>query len=247
MFTLNKILKRLELFQTQHKQLNSFFFGKIPEIGASNSVNYPLLYCQLAEDSSEVNERVEYFNMEFWIVDLPNTKTGKDRSVQEVLSDTKQIANDLVAYLRYTNFSEGSLLIDLPVSMRDLIDAGDDCVSGWSFTLRLKTANQLDLCGIPMNGSYTPPDGYELRSGNTLYYDVNSVYNTYESPEVLQLSTAFPGTIGIISIMLHTGYVGVNVAPFATLLSGTYDSTSINLMTFTYNGGVDVTYTITQI
>lgn len=246
MFTLNKILKRLELFQTQHKQLNSFFFGSLPEIGASNSVNYPLLYCQLAEDASEVGERVEYFNMEFWIVDLPNTKTNKNRSVQEALSDTKQIANDLVAYLKYTDFSEGGLLIDLPVSMRDLIDAGNDCVSGWSFTIRLKAANQLDLCGIPISDGYTPPEGYESRTGNTIYFDINAVYNTYENPETVQLGLIGGGTPGVTVLMLHSGYVGVNVAPFADVTSGTYSINEINLLTFSYDG-IDVTYTITQV
>lgn len=203
------------------------------------------MFCQLAEDASIVSEKTEVFNFDLWIVDVPNNKNGIKRSIQEVLSDTKQIANDLVAYLRYTDFAEGGLNIELPISMVDVISALDDDVSGWNFQIRIKLTNELDLCGIPLT-NYTNPEGYLKKAGNTLVFDVNSVYNTYENPETTGLGLSLPAATGITLIMLHSGYIGGSLAPFATLTSGTYVPTSINLMTFTYDG-VDVNYTIEQI
>lgn len=65
---------------------------------------------------------------------------------QEVLSDTKLISNDLVAYLKY---GMEDVSLDVPVTMTPVYDAGEDGSYGWEFTLNLRLNQGLDLCFVP--------------------------------------------------------------------------------------------------
>lgn len=204
------------------------------------------MFCEFSEDASNTDEKAETFNLDFYILDQPNSKTGRRTNTQEILSDTKLIANDLIAYLRYTEFDAGLLKIDLPVSMKDRIGVTDDDVTGWSFTLNIKVNNELDLCGV-LTSCYQVPSGYVQKSGNTLQLNENAVYNTFESPETIALSyITNDATEGVEAIVLHSEYVGAELALFAILTSGTYNPLAINKLTFTYDG-VNVNYTIEQI
>lgn len=157
MFTLNSIIQQIELFQQNHEQLNSFYFGEISDVGASNAENYPMLRCVLRPEGSERGEALNSFYFDFAVLDIPN-KTGNDTNVQECLSDTKLIADDLVAYFRYTKF-ETPLKIQLPVTMQSGTEMTDDEVTGWMFTIKMSLAQGLDLCAIP-SVAYTPPIDY---------------------------------------------------------------------------------------
>lgn len=157
MFSLNSIIEQIELFQQNHKQLNSFYFGKIDEVGASNAENYPMLFCELKSDGSERSEQLNSFYFDFAVLDIPN-KDGNNTNVKEILSDTKMIADDLVAYFRFTKF-ETPLKIQLPITMQSVTEMLDNEVTGWMFTVKMSIAQGLDLCAIP-SVAYTPPIDY---------------------------------------------------------------------------------------
>jgi hypothetical protein len=67
---------------------------------------------------------------------------------QEVLSDCKLMLNDLLIYLRQTDFTE-YLTVDVIKTMKPIRLVGTDFVSGWECQLQFKFITDPDLCGIP--------------------------------------------------------------------------------------------------
>lgn len=172
MFTLNNILQQAELFCQSHKQINNFYFGEIPELNAQASNRHVLLFMELSSDSGSRDELLNSFNFNCWVIDQPN-KNGNSRSKQEILSDTRLICEDFIAFWRYTNF-DSPMKIELPISLQDMTDVLDDEDAGWSFVLKISLANGLDLCSIPSSG-YVPPIDYnkvlirDIKTGEILY------------------------------------------------------------------------------
>lgn len=110
-----------------------------------------MLFCEPV--SSEVAKNYDSFTLQFMIVNQPIRDNRN--SIQEVLSDTKLMANDVIAYLAY-QISE-MVLTDV-VGMEHIVDAGDDSVTGWRFSVNFKLNQGLDSCNIPATS--TPDNTY---------------------------------------------------------------------------------------
>jgi hypothetical protein len=149
--TLNNIVQRISDFADAHEQINTFFFLTLPDNEKDLEGAYPMLFCEPV--SSEVAKNYDSFTLQFMIVNQPIRDNRN--SIQEVLSDTKLIANDVIAYLAY-QISE-MVLTDV-VGMEHIVDAGDDSVTGWRFSVNFKLNQGLDSCNIPATS--TPDNTY---------------------------------------------------------------------------------------
>lgn len=144
MLTLNQLIARIQTFATAHKQLKGSFLFELPNIkGPDEARVYPCLTSLLV--STEPSEQQETFSILFTVWDLPSDDNHRMQA-QEVLSDTKLISNDLVAYLKY---GMDDVSLDVPVTMTPVYDAGEDGSYGWEFTLNLRLNQGLDLCFVP--------------------------------------------------------------------------------------------------
>lgn len=144
MLTLNQLIARIQTFATAHKQLKGSFLFELPNIkGPDEARVYPCLTSLLV--STEPSEQQETFSILFTVWDLPSDDNHRMQA-QEVLSDTKLISNDLVAYLKY---GMEDVSLDVPVTMTPVYDAGEDGSYGWEFTLNLRLNQGLDLCFVP--------------------------------------------------------------------------------------------------
>ena len=144
MLTLNQLIARIQTFATAHKQLKGSFLFELPNIkGPDEARVYPCLTSLLV--STEPSEQQETFSILFTVWDLPSDDNHRMQA-QEVLSDTKLISNDLVAYLKY---GMEDVSLDVPVTMTPVYDAGEDGSYGWEFTLNLRLNQGLDLCVVP--------------------------------------------------------------------------------------------------
>jgi hypothetical protein len=152
MYTLHNVITILEQFANAHKQINSFLFQVLPDDQPDVAVRYPLLMCEI--ENSEIGEQQDLYRLSFVICDIPNQDDNK-RDVRTILSDTKLIANDLVAYLRYTRFGE-FMRVDAPATLSPVYDAGEDGFSGWQFALNFRLNQGLNSCNIPMTGVSHP-------------------------------------------------------------------------------------------
>jgi hypothetical protein len=156
--TLNQLIKRIQTFATAHKQLKGSFLFELPNIkGPDEARTYPCLTALLV--STEPSEQQETFSILFTVWDLPSDDNHRMQA-QEVLSDTKLIANDIVAYLKY---GMEDVSLDVPVTMTPVYDAGEDGSYGWEFTLNLRLNQGLDLCFVP----------YDLITANIYTYDID--------------------------------------------------------------------------
>lgn len=159
MATLNNIVAKIAEFQTNHKQLKSWFFGPPPdEKVGGNSIRYPMLMGILQPNKISINSDVTV--IEFYVLD----KVKKDkRNETEVFSDTKLICIDLVTYLKQTKWND-FLSVNTDITLNDIVDAGADEVSGWSFQLELRGKIDWDLCSVPITGAPIQPNLNMLNS-----------------------------------------------------------------------------------
>ena len=147
MLTLNQIVARIQDFATAHKQLKGSFLFELPNIKGSDEARvYPCLTALLS--STEPTEQQETYSILFTVWDVPSDDNHRVQA-QEALSDTKLIANDVVAFMKY---GMQDVNVDVPVTMTPVYDAGADGSYGWEFTLNLRLDQGLDLCIVPMTG-----------------------------------------------------------------------------------------------
>lgn len=152
MYTLNNVITILEQFANAHKQINSFLFQDFVNDASDTAPKYPLLLAEV--ESSEVSEQKDVYVIKFAIADVPNNENER-LGIRTVLSDTKLIANDLIAYLRYTTFGQ-FMTVTTPVTLSPFTNALQDNSSGWTLTLTFRLAQGIDKCVIPMTGiTYT--------------------------------------------------------------------------------------------
>lgn len=142
MITLNNIVNTIKAFATAHSQINSSFFAMLPDNDKDEPLIYPMLFFELT--SGGVAENSETFVFDFMVVNQP--KRDDRTSVQEVLSDTKQMANDVIAYLVMQN---QDFFTDKDYTLEPIIDASDDSVTGWKWSLSIRLNQGLDSCVIP--------------------------------------------------------------------------------------------------
>lgn len=87
---LKQIIEDLEVFATDHKQINDFGFGQVSEI-STNDHEYPMMWVSLVPSTTGNMVSLAF---EIYIIDL--LKHDKVNLV-EVLNDTLLIGNDIIA------------------------------------------------------------------------------------------------------------------------------------------------------
>lgn len=163
--TLNRLNKEITTFQQNHDLLNSWLFGDPWEKNAKFNIQYPMLFGMVRP--SPIQGTSETFVIEFFVCDKPGVNK---RGEIEALSDTKQIANDVLAY-----FAGETFVDDFQIDKQDtvnivpFVESFDNNVCGWSFELPLKQPFEWDLCVVPYSGSPA-----ELSDGAATIYDQNN-------------------------------------------------------------------------
>jgi hypothetical protein len=201
--TLNNLIDRFRTYSIDHKQINSFRFGDIEEVGET-SITYPVLHCDLSDAGSEVNEQSDTFNFDFTILDKVNTR-NEYQSNLEVLSDTKLIANDTVSYFKMHGF--GRLLkIDLPIQYKSLSLVGEDGVSGWTFPVKLSLAQSLNYCAIPFDEPIPPPtDTYIIATGGIITRNGDYLIHTITGTDTFEVTQAGSGLYASLDYLIVAG------------------------------------------
>lgn len=114
----------------------------LPDTEKDEPLIYPMLFCEVK--GSGVGENYDRYDFDFMVVNQP--KSDDRTSVQEVLSDTKLMANDVIAYLK---MRVSDYFLDPDFVLEPIIDASDDAVTGWKWSLSIRLNQGLDSCIIP--------------------------------------------------------------------------------------------------
>jgi hypothetical protein len=142
MTTLNQIIQVLESISNAHKQIQSFGFGQEWDVAAS-AVQYPLMY--VVPQQSSVADKVMSMKLSLLFMDLVNKD---DSNKQEILSDTLQIAMDVLAQLKLLPY-EDLFDLDRNVTLTDFCEKYDDEVSGYKMDITLNISMLYDQCAVP--------------------------------------------------------------------------------------------------
>lgn len=143
MLSLNQILIKLEEIQTEHAQLNDFYFGHPADAEDSGALRYGLMIVQL-EDGS-LAKRINTTKLNIAIC----AKVFADESNKaEVLSDTQLIALDVYAQLyEYLDANDIELTPDVPFNPLQAV--WDTSVWGWEMVITINQFYSRDTCQVP--------------------------------------------------------------------------------------------------
>ena len=104
--TLNQIKKDLQEIATQHRQINSFFFGDFVDAINQDAVDYTLMTATLQPGSMGDN----FVTVSLSIVIGDKYNVDDYRTIDEVHSDCLQICNDIRITMKQNKFVNTFLL-----------------------------------------------------------------------------------------------------------------------------------------
>ena len=141
MYTLNEIFNLIETEANAHQQIAQYGQGDVWEI-QPKELDYLVLWA--IEDGASVSDRTLTYDIRLIAMDrvLP-----AEEHEEEVLSDTRLILLDFVAYFRQIH-TEG-INIQPSVSFEPFTERFDDKVSGHSCVLSLSQSYNYNKCQIP--------------------------------------------------------------------------------------------------
>ena len=142
--TLNQIKRDLNEIATQHRQINSFFFGDFMDAISGDAVDYTLMVVTI--QPGVMGEDFIDVNLNIVICDKYNEEDF--RQIDEVHSDCLQICRDIYTTMRQNKF-EDYLDINGDVSTTPFINRGHDITAGWSLDISLKVYDDQNWCAIP--------------------------------------------------------------------------------------------------
>jgi len=161
------------LLADYHKQINSFGFGSYEDLSywtesrlktentTFESPYFPLLYVVPSTarlESPEVSS--SYMDYEFNIVCMDIIDRDLMNQV-DVLSDTNQILDDVIAQFRLSVEANMGCFIqeyylDEAVTYTPFLEKFSDLCGGWSALIRIKVMTPLDRCDAAFNSFITP-------------------------------------------------------------------------------------------
>ena len=145
MLTLNQIVKKLETFANDHKQLSgNFLFGQFYDYVANKSEQYPAMIIYL--QPNQLSENTDTYTFQITIC---NRLKKDDTNEIEVLSDTNLIAKDLITYFKNSP-TERDVIINTSVTLNDFSDREDSETAGYFFDITFRQNFDYNYCDIPL-------------------------------------------------------------------------------------------------
>lgn len=145
MLTLNQIVKKLETFANDHKQLSgNFLFGQFYDYVADKSEQYPAMIVYL--QPNQLSENTDTYTFQITICD--RLKKDVENEI-EVLSDTNLIAKDLITYFKNSP-TERDVIINTSITLNDFSDREDSETAGYFFDITFRQNFDYNYCDIPL-------------------------------------------------------------------------------------------------
>ena len=160
MITYNNIIEKLSDFVENHFFLQAFEYGyELENADLEKFESYPILFANYT--GSDYDTGTKSYSFEFLVFDVPTDKDSKEARIREVISDSEQCLEDLLADIRngFNVFTfdedyevEGATIV--PVAME-----GSNVYSGALLTCDIIVGYEWDACEAPLTGVTPPPSG----------------------------------------------------------------------------------------
>jgi hypothetical protein len=196
--TYNNMVEMFRRFTDNHYFLKTFVHGEQPEMTNEKLEEYPLLF--LLYTGSQYAEGTETLNFEVYILDLPLNKETRLENQTEVVSDCKQVAEDILADIELGGniFVFPDFVNVVNASILPAIDTTTNLLSGVILSLGIDIPWTKDSCNAPITG-VTPStfaqdivntDGVILRQ--LTYFQPVVTLNDIEVEDVIDIFGTFP-------------------------------------------------------
>lgn len=174
MVTYNNIIDYFKNFADNHFFIQSFSHGNLEEADLQKYGNYPLMHVNYTGSTYDENE---VYSFEVYVLGLPPDKLDKLAFQKEVVSDSKQCLEDLLADIKLTENVFNTEIFDIvSASMTPLEEETKNVLSGMVLDLSFQIPHTYDGCDAPLTGVTPTPSGdcLPVRVVNsTESYDVN--------------------------------------------------------------------------
>ena len=160
MITFNNIVERFEIFATNHFFIKSFSFGSPDDVDLSKFQDFPLMH--LVYTGATYDAGTKTYNLEVYILDVPNDKKGKVVPQKEAISDAEQCAEDILADIKNGGniflFAQDYEVVNATTT--PLEEETKNVLSGVLLDLSVSIPYEWDACNAPIDG--VAPGGGEV-------------------------------------------------------------------------------------
>lgn len=146
--TYNNIFDDIKTIAINHGQLKgSFGFGEVADIGVSGDTKYPMMF--VTPKACVVKKGEVGYTFDIRILD--RLKTGYIAKEEvEILSDTMQIALDILSQLKRGSNNTYPFDIKFDQTLTPFVEYLDDILAGWLFSVTLFVPFTADECAVPL-------------------------------------------------------------------------------------------------
>lgn len=208
MITLNAIEQRLRQFAENHFFIHSYGFGSPDEVDLDKYTAFPLLYVVYTGATYDDNKA---YSFEVYVLDRPTEQEAKSENRREVVSDSEQCLEDLVADITtgFNVFQWDEAYNVEAASVSPIVDARTNVLSGALLDLTISVPYQYESCNLPIDG--VQPQGGEISYARRGLLRILTQDGTTDVPSVNTIKVT-NGTLtdegdGIVSI--DTGGVDI--------------------------------------
>lgn len=146
--TLNQVVQRIRNLALAHHQINSFYFGDVPEFDANGEILYAGCFCQQLPGSINSLTKLKRYSFRVYFLDLVGVSTDTEGNETEVLSDMSSVASDFIAMLKSSVYQDDWEIAE--VSPETPVTEGlGDMVAGCFIDIGIDVENLTDVCQVP--------------------------------------------------------------------------------------------------
>ena len=140
--TYNNVIDILKSVGDKHLMIKKVESGDLWDMDLEKNTKYPLMF--INPESVNANITTLTMNFQIFICDLV---MADDSNEQEILSDTLQIALDVITLIKEEQH-EG-LFTQEDFNIEPFTERFDNALAGWTFTLPIEVENDYQTCNIP--------------------------------------------------------------------------------------------------
>ena len=140
--TYNNVIDTLKSIGDKHLMIKKVESGDLWDMDLEKNTHYPLMF--INPDNVSAGANTLTMNFRIFIADLV---MADDSNEQEILSDTLQIALDIITLIKEAQY-EG-LYTNEEFNIEPFTERFDNALAGWTFELPIKVENDYQTCNIP--------------------------------------------------------------------------------------------------
>lgn len=142
--TLNQVMDRVRIIAQNHSMVNYYYFGDPSEFLSQNEIPRHTSVLSALSSAKFLGDRESQTEIQLTISILDWTSGD---NVEDIWSDTLQIAHDILASLK--DEIANDFLVNDDISLEPFSERMQDRLAGWTMTVGIQFDTPLNTCAIP--------------------------------------------------------------------------------------------------